>query len=199
MRDAGSLSASERDWLKTRRNNTADALVDFFGHVDMHGFDAAGYIRQHKSNVSALPNVGIAVSGGGYRALLNGGGAVAAFDARTPNATSSGHLGGLLQSATYLSGLSGGGWLLGSLYLNNATTVPVLEMTSQVSDSSVWDFSQSILEGPKSKGIDVLNTVEYYHQIGDAADDKDSAGYEVSITDYWWDPPFFSYVINSAI
>lgn len=64
-RDASSVSSSERDWLHNLRSNTADALVDFFRHIDMHGFHAVGYIQKHKSNSSALPNVAIAVSGVG--------------------------------------------------------------------------------------------------------------------------------------
>ena len=36
--------------------------------------------------------------------MLNGAGVLEAFDSRTPKSTSTGQLGGLLQSATYLSG-----------------------------------------------------------------------------------------------
>ncbi|KAL1959676.1 hypothetical protein VTO42DRAFT_1262 [Malbranchea cinnamomea] len=182
VRSAARLSPSERDWLEQRRSKTTDALVDFFGHVEIPNFDAAGYIRQHRSNVSLVPNIGIAVSGGGYRALMNGGGALSAFDSRTENSTTRGHLGGLLQSATYLSGLSGGGWLVGSIYLNNFTTVPNLQYGD---DGSVWEFEQSILEGPEESGIDLINSIDYYREIMRAVDSKRNAGYEVSITDYW--------------
>lgn len=72
------------------------------------GFSTEEYFEKHTSNSSALPNIGIATSGGGWRALMSGAGVIEAFDSRT----SKSKLGGLLQSATYLAGLSGGGWLV---------------------------------------------------------------------------------------
>jgi len=82
-------------------------MRDLLGRLNITGFDATSYINAHQNNVSALPNIGIAASGGGYRALMNGAGALAAMDSRTPGATGAGQIGGLLQSATYLAGLSG--------------------------------------------------------------------------------------------
>ncbi|EAW24500.1 lysophospholipase Plb2 [Aspergillus fischeri NRRL 181] len=110
IRNATALSNAETSWLKARRNNTRDALKAFLSRVDLGSFNGSAYIANHSANASALPNIGIAVSGGGYRALMNGGGALQAFDNRTTNSTHSGQLGGILQSATYLSGLSGGSW-----------------------------------------------------------------------------------------
>lgn len=72
--------------------------------MEIAGLDTEAYFDQHQSNLSALPNIGIAISGGGYRAMLNGAGVLEAFDDRTPHSTSSGQFGGVLQSATYLSG-----------------------------------------------------------------------------------------------
>ena len=82
-------------------------MRDLLGRLNISGFDAASYITKFADNSSALPNIAIAASGGGYRACLNGGGAIQAFDSREINSTAAGHLGGLLQSATYLAGLSG--------------------------------------------------------------------------------------------
>lgn len=91
-------------------------MRDFLGRLDFGNFEAASYISDHAQNVSALPNVAIAVSGGGYRALMNGGkarraslyalvlesgliivsgGAIQAFDSREENSTAAGHLGGV--------------------------------------------------------------------------------------------------------
>ncbi|KAL2359160.1 hypothetical protein RJZ56_008005 [Blastomyces dermatitidis] len=182
VRSAATLSQNERFWLERRRKQTTDAMKDFFGRVTIDGFDVRAYLQNNAQNHSALPNVGIAVSGGGYRALMNGGGALKAFDSRTESATGPGQLGGLLQSATYLSGLSGGGWLVGSLYINNFTTVSELEADE---DGSVWEFSESILEGPTEKGIKFLNSVDYYKEIYRAVEGKKDAGFDVSLTDYW--------------
>lgn len=81
-------------------------MRELLGRLKIDGLDTDAYIDKYQSNVSALPNIGIAISGGGYRAMLNGAGVLEAFDSRTPHSTSSGHLGGVLQSATYLSGKS---------------------------------------------------------------------------------------------
>lgn len=107
VRSAANLSSSERDWLKLRHQETQHSMKDFFGHVKISDFDAVKYLDSHSDKPLSLPNVGIAVSGGGYRALMNGAGALKAFDSRTDNSTAAGQLGGLLRSATYLTGLSG--------------------------------------------------------------------------------------------
>lgn len=160
-----------------RRNYTVEPLRRFLSRVNIPDFDASEYIQSHSDDVSALPNVAIAASGGGYRALLNGGGAIAAFDDRTPNATSPGHLGGLLQLSTYLSGLSGGGWLVGSLYVNNFTTIQALQAGDL---GRVWDLENAIYQG-----LSTLNTIQYYRDVSAAVSDKVEAGFNTSITDYW--------------
>lgn len=157
-------------------------MKEFLSRVSIPSFDAPSYIDNHASNVSELPNIAIAVSGGGYRALTNGAGALKAFDNRVENATTSGHLGGLLQSATYLSGLSGGGWLLGSIYLNNFTTVSALQTYQK---GEVWQFSRSIIKGPEEKGIGIVNSAEYWRDLVHTVDGKKDAGFNTSLTDYW--------------
>lgn len=158
-------------------------MKDFFNHVTIKDFDAVQYLDNHSSNTSNLPNIGIAVSGGGYRALMNGAGAIKAFDSRTENSTATGQLGGLLQSATYLAGLSGGGWLVGSIYINNFTTISALQTHE---DGAVWQFQNSIFEGPDGDSIQILDSATYYKHVYDAVQDKKDAGYETSITDYWY-------------
>ena len=182
LRSASTLSPNETAWLEKRRNNTVGSMRDFLGRVNITGFDAGNYITNHANNASALPNIGIAVSGGGYRAMLNGGGAIQAFDIREENSTAAGHLGGLLQSATYFAGLSGGGWLTGSIFVNNFTTV-----TGLLNDngSSLWHLANSVLEGPATGGIQVFNTAQYYGSLYDDVNGKANAGFDASITDYW--------------
>ncbi len=113
---------------------------------------------------------------------MNGAGALAAFDSRTTNSTSPGHLGGLLQATTYLSGLSGGAWLVGSLFMNNFTGVPTLLSDNT---STVWEFGNSIFTGPATSGLQILSTVQYYDNIYDTVNEKAEAGFNTSITDYW--------------
>lgn len=182
IRAASSLSANETAWLSMRRKNTVDPMKDLLSRANISGFDAAAYIEQHQDNTTALPNIGIAMSGGGYRALMNGAGFLAAADSRTQNSTQTGGLGGLLQASTYLAGLSGGGWLVGSIYTNNFSSVTTLRDGSL--GSSVWQFGNSIVQGPKESGISILNTASYFKDIIDQVDMKRNAGYNISITDY---------------
>ncbi|KAF4626357.1 hypothetical protein G7Y89_g11807 [Cudoniella acicularis] len=183
IRVASSLSSSEVSWLPLRRNNTIDPMTTFLSRMNISGFDATSYINRVKNNASTLPNIGIAVSGGGYRALMNGAGFLAAADIRTNNSTNTGQIGGLLQSATYLAGLSGGGWLVGSIYTNNFSSVQDLRDGSK--GSSVWEFGNSIFEGPDNDGIQVLSTADYFNTISDEVSSKSNAGFNTSITDYW--------------
>jgi lysophospholipase len=157
-------------------------MRNLLNRLDIGNFNAGEYIDNHSDNVSALPNIGIAVSGGGWRALMNGAGALKAFDSRTRNNTGDGKLGGLLQSATYLSGLSGGGWLVGSLFMNNFTTVGALQADTS---GSVWEFGNSVLEGPDTGGLQIFDTADYYANLASDVNGKDDAGFDVSLTDVW--------------
>jgi lysophospholipase len=184
IREATSLSPNETAWLPIRRNQTVAPMIDFLTRMNISGFDAASYINGISNNASALPNIAIAASGGGYSALLNGAGFLAAADNRTINSTATNSsLGGLLQSATYVAGLSGGGWLVGSIYTNNFSSVQDLRDGS--SGSSVWQFGNSIIEGPASDGIQLLTTADYWTTILDEVGQKQDNGFNASITDYW--------------
>jgi len=114
---------------------------------------------------------------------MNGAGFLAAADDRTVNSTNAGGIGGLLQSATYLAGLSGGGWLVGSIYANNFSTVQNLQTGSSGSD--IWQFDRSIFQGPEDDGISILNTIDYFKTLIDEVADKINAGFNASLTDYW--------------
>lgn len=147
IRQATALSTNETAWLELRDNNTISALKSVLSRVEIGGIDIDAYINGIVNNGSALPRIGIAVSGGGYRAMMNGAGAIAAFDNRTTGSMDQGHLGGILQAATYLSGLSGGSWVVGSLYVQNFTTVEDIIYASSGFLDSLWQLDESIIEG----------------------------------------------------
>lgn len=112
------------------------------------------------------------------------GGALQAFDSREENSTTAGHLGGLLQASTYVAGLSGGGWLVGSIFVNNFTTIS--NLLHNQNRSSVWEFENSIFEGPATGGFQVLSSAKYFDEIYDAVSKKaDPARFQTTITDYW--------------
>ncbi|RAR05632.1 lysophospholipase-like protein [Stemphylium lycopersici] len=186
IRSAGSLSDEETEWLQKRRPNTIDPMREFLERVNITGFDVGQYIDNHRDNTSALPNIALAFSGGGYRALLNDAGALAAFDSRTSNSTSAGHLGGLLQASTYVSALSGGGWLIGSIYANNFTSVEAI--INRGDDSSIWQFQNSLFEGPPTEGIQLLSTAQYFENLVNTVSDKSDSpagDFNTSITDVY--------------
>lgn len=93
----------------------------------------------------------------------------------------------MLQSSTYLSGLSGGSWLVGSLVSNNWTSISnILALdTSDGGSGSLWQLGNSIFEGPDSGGIQLLDSVGYYGALVDQVKGKDDAGFNTTITDYW--------------
>ncbi|USP78024.1 lysophospholipase [Curvularia clavata] len=195
IRNSTSISPEETEWLEKRQNNTVWALRDFLSRANISGFDANGYLDRIMENGTALPNVGIAVSGGGWRALMNGAGAIAAFDNTTTNSTSPGHVGGLLQTATYLTGLSGGSWLVGSLYVPQLRSVQELYRMDPNAPDSLWQFDNSIVEGSSGTspsavhtdeiGPTTLRTSEYYDQITDEVENKENVGFNTTITDLW--------------
>lgn len=182
IRSADRLSDAETQWLQKRRPNTVNPMREFLVRAGISGFDAGQYIDNHRNNISSLPNIAISFSGGGYRALLNGAGALAAFDSRTPNSTSKGHLGGLLQAATYTSALSGGGWMLGSIFANNFTSVQNI-----LDHKDIWQFQNSLFTGPPTGGIQILSTADYFKNLADTVSDKaDAPGdFDTSLTDYY--------------
>ena len=102
LRKALDLSKEEKDWLSMRRKNTIQPMRDLLKRANINGFDAESFMNEAAKNISQLPNVAIAISGGGYRALMNGAGFVAAADNRIKDTTGAGGIGGLLQSSTYL-------------------------------------------------------------------------------------------------
>ncbi|KAL1836282.1 hypothetical protein VTJ49DRAFT_5343 [Mycothermus thermophilus] len=181
IRRADGLSQREAEWLAQRRPLTVEPMIEFLKRANIDGFDAEEYINRVAPDLTDLPNIAIAVSGGGYRALMNGAGFIKAADSRTPGSTDNGGIGGLLQAATYLSGLSGGGWLVSSIYANNFTTIGALQAGNE--DSSIWRFDNSILVGPDLPGW--FDTGRYWRQVANQVDSKKDAGFQTSLTDYW--------------
>lgn len=130
---------------------------------------------------SAYPTFGIATSGGGYRAAIVGAGVLNALDGRNASAIEAG-TGGLLQAATYLTGLSGGSWLVTSLAQADFPTLP--DLVFQPNDASGWggwnaNFS---LLSPTS---DEVKGLAYDLDLVTEIQGKLLAGYPVSIVDLW--------------
>lgn len=174
------LSQNETDWLKKRSVYTEEALKDFLTRSLANFSDSSILDDLFRGNSSNVPKIGIAASGGGYRAMLSGAGMIAAMDNRTEGANEHG-LGGLLQSSTYLSGLSGGNWLTGTLAWNNWTSVQDI-VNNFTKDDSIWDIDHSIVT---PGGINIFKTGSRWDHISDAVQAKQDAGFNISLADVW--------------
>lgn len=186
VREALEISSQEENYVRERQAVTNENLKEFLNDVgQLLSFDADEFITNASKNIS----IGLAFSGGGYRAMLSGAGAVLAMDKRYKNLTETG-LGGLLQSATYITGLSGGSWLVGTLSVNNWISVgDILE-----SDSGIWDLSDLIFN---PNGINFIKTFEYYNELRKAVLAKQNSGFETSITDVWGRSLSYQFFNNS--
>ncbi|CCH41095.1 lysophospholipase [Wickerhamomyces ciferrii] len=172
VRHSRGLCEDESNWLKKRHEHTDEALKEFLETADLEDFDVEEFFDKNNQSI----NIGLAFSGGGYRAMLCGAGQISALDDRTDGANETG-LGGLLQSATYLTGLSGGNWMTGTLALNNWTSVQEI-----IEGDSIWNLEHSIFT---SGGINIFKTVGQWDDISDSIQEKKDAGFNTSITDIW--------------
>ena len=134
-----SLHPREEEYVTTRLTTVIpNEWKNWIGDGSAIGYNLSSFN-------GSFPNVGIAISGGGYRAAQYGAGVLSALDARNESAKAAG-TGGLLQVTSYLAGLSGtpyfvskveidgvidipfaphlgGSWLTGSLYMNDLPTI----------------------------------------------------------------------------
>jgi len=171
VRPATTLSDGEASFLASRDRITREALIDWLDHSGLEDFDASSLLAEN------TVRIGLAFSGGGYRAMLVGAGQLAALDNRTQSSTQDGHVGGLLQASTYISGLSGGNWLLGSVAANNFASVQDL-----VSQGDIWNLENSLLD---FGGLDLIKTADYLTAILEDVSDKQAAGWDISFTDLY--------------
>ncbi|KAH9851170.1 lysophospholipase [Lenzites betulinus] len=133
----------------------------------------------------ALPNLGIATSGGGLRAALFGAGILGALDGRNQTSAQAG-VGGLLQAAQYLAGLSGGSWLVSSLSQADFPMLPDLVFgTPQAAAGEDafggWITPIDLLQPSPDANV----TAAFLELLVFEIRSKWAAGFPVSITDVW--------------
>lgn len=174
LRPGNSTSDLEKQWLDKRHENTKQALETFLKKV--------GLEEEIPKDVVIS---GVALSGGGYRAMLAGGGNVAALDSRTPSP-----LGGVLDLSSYILALSGGSWALGSLLAYDWQPMDkvyknwhVDEKNGLISPSVNWiKLGWSVLTNNLQGALTQLN---HWSSIDGQILAKEKAGFEVTLTDYW--------------
>ena len=176
IREAIEISDNEKEYLQNRHKITNKNLIDFLlKKSNLSNFDAESFINDNSDTHNIT--IGLSFSGGGYRAMLCGAGQILGLDGRFKDANDHG-LGGLLESSTYLTGLSGGNWLVGLLVLNDWLSVK--DIIS--GDSQIWQLEDSILN---PSGIRIDKTIAYYYGLSKAIEAKQDAGFDTSITDTW--------------
>ncbi|KAG5361381.1 Lysophospholipase 3 [Yarrowia sp. C11] len=172
-RPADGLSEQEADYINERHKKTTEALKTYLGNLDIKARGDSNFDTDSFLNESS-PKLAIAAAGGGFRAMLVGAGVLAALDNRVDEDNK---IGGFLQSADYLAGLSGGAWLVGSLVLNDWPTVPEIQ-----ADPNVWYLNKSMV-GSADPGS--MNTIGLMAKVLADTTSKLAAGYQTSLTDQW--------------
>ena len=126
VRPADGLNAGEAAWIHGRKHIILDALTEYLARLRLERFDVCKYANKlRESNYTHVPTLAWATSGGGWASGVTGVGGLRALDARLPAAVEQ-RTGGLLQSLTYLVGVSGGNFPTFSLPLNGFPTVDEL-------------------------------------------------------------------------
>ncbi|CAI5756881.1 unnamed protein product [Candida verbasci] len=169
------ISDQEKEYLESRHAITNENLINFLKKANISDFDPESFINDNKDQHNIT--IGVTVSGGGYRAMLCAAGQILGMDGRFSDANDHG-LGGLLDSATYVVGLSGGNWMVGSLAMNNWLPVEAIVNRS----SSLWYLEDSIIN---PNGLRLDRTISYYYGLREAVLAKSDAGFETSFTDVW--------------
>lgn len=170
LRAADELCEQETSWLQKRNAVTVDKMKDFLKYTAK--LDESEY-RQLLS--SSPIKVALSYSGGGLRSMLTSGGQLASLDNRTAGSFEKG-LGGLLQASTYLSGLSGGNWMVGTFAMNNWTSIEDI-----LRDEDVWDLTTTMY-APENT---FLKNYQLWVKWIDSVKTKKSLGFPVSFVDFW--------------
>ncbi|CAB16354.1 phospholipase B homolog Plb1 [Schizosaccharomyces pombe] len=158
------IPSAESEYLSTRSTITNTAMKDFLRNANLPGLNA------DTLSGSEGPSIGIALSGGGLRAMILGSGALSAMDARHDNHTV---LTGLLQASDYLVGTDGSAWTVGGIALNNFSTINDF--------SKLWAFNHPLMY-PKSA---IVFNAHFYSSIMNEVAEKANAGFNISLSDYW--------------
>jgi len=158
VRRGRSISPGEKAYIDMRREKAGKALKSWL--------EATG----ETFKLSRDPTLAMVSSGGSYRAMLMGAGMVQAMDKRDTLEVT----GGLYQAMTYHSGLSGGSWLLTTIFGNAFDTISVLSR-------DLWE--KTLLKN----GIYPLNTGSAPEKpfITDDMITRSQFGFPVTVVDVW--------------
>lgn len=171
IRPATQLNPREEEWVSKRKKVVLNELHGYLQRLGIEDFDVDGYIARLRKDTDSVPTLGIAISGGGWASAFTGTGAIRALDSRL-DAANEQRTGGLLQSMTYMSGLSGGAWPIMSLSTYGFPTTdelaqywqPQIDRTTATTNSTYAVTAATMIE-----------------QIVE----KEEAGYNISMADFF--------------
>lgn len=180
------LSPLEVEYLQARKSKVLpDAWRSYLKNVQGAigtNYSLPSYVSTILSGSGgANPTLGIAVSGGGYRAAIFGAGVLNALDGRNSTSVAAGTA-GLLQSATYLAGLSGGSWLVTSLVQANFPTTRDLIFGSGITGEYSGWLAQFGLIAPTNNTA--LNQ-RFIAGLLVEAKGKHDIGFPITVGDLW--------------
>lgn len=188
------LGSGEAQYIGTRKSAILPSAWSAYAtnvkaQAAAHGVEVPDYVQEllGSGKVPDGLTVGLAISGGGYRAAALGAGVMNAFDGRNSTSVKAG-TGGLLQGASYMSGLSGGSWLIAAMTQANFPQPHDLIFGTS-SDNSNGDsktyggFLASF--GLADPNGNLFTEAKYLLELSEEIAGKDSAGFDVTITDMW--------------
>ncbi|CCM01454.1 uncharacterized protein FIBRA_03507 [Fibroporia radiculosa] len=171
------LNTDEVEYINSRQKIVQTSLRSWLGDslstVYSGNFDAL--------SATDMPNFGIAMSGGNLRAALFNAAALNAFDDRNETSVARG-LGGLLQSSTYMTALSGGSYVSTSLIFNEFPTLPNLVFGNETAGIPGWQLVEDMFEpGPSGAYEDTF----IGHLMDDLGDKRFAGDFPVTFCDLW--------------
>jgi lysophospholipase len=187
VRSAGSeqtLSSGDSDYVSARKLQVVPQAFSVYlsnvqASINASNITLPDYVSKILSKGNNQPTLGISVSGGGHRAALFGDGIVNALDGRSGTSVQAG-TGGLLQAATYLSGLSSGNFFVTSLAQADFPTVPALIFGTSGGFGG-WLTQFGLLQTSTDAGFQQQYIMTLLEEIAR----KRTAGFPVTITDPW--------------
>ncbi|PKI84563.1 lysophospholipase [Malassezia vespertilionis] len=163
------MSPDEAGYMNKHKQQIRGAWADWLTRANITGAGGLPGSIDDFLNKNQ-PSVAFAISGGGYRAMLDGLAMVQGFDGRNETAKQRG-VGGLLQATDYVAGLSGGSWATGALAINNwATPQSMVDKFMDLKNNLIFPSD---------------NLVSFYLDLFHDVDDKKDAGFETAIVDLW--------------
>ncbi|GJJ05861.1 hypothetical protein Clacol_000048 [Clathrus columnatus] len=171
------LHPEEQAYVQGRQPQILDAWRSW-----IQGPEIGYNMSQFQSD--SYPSVGMAISGGGFRASLFGAGVLNAYDARNTTAKALG-TGGLYNVATYVAGASGGSWAVASQLFNpGAESYYDLVLGGGNGDEQGWLLDINVAFPNGDNFLDSKNE-EFYGAIVANAKAKGETSLPISVTDIW--------------